>query len=133
AVGTLMFCAASGASAGATATVLMLYAAGTGTSAARYAGVVQPTNTTLSAARDLCMGVALISGHQRWPPGIERFDVVRSVDRLAGGRHRSLSAPVHVSAHQHVEERREEQPEEGYAEHPREHRDSHHPPHLGAG
>ena len=51
----------------------------------------------------------------------------------AGGRNRSLGATVHVSAHQHIEERCEEQPQEGYAEHSRENGDSHHAPHLGAG
>src|SRR2546428_13803527 len=128
-----MFCDASGAAAGAAATGLMPYAAGTGTSAARYAGVEQPTNTALSTVRDLCMSAALISGHQRWSPWMERLDAVESLDRRAGCWHRSLSAPVHVSAHQHVEERREEQPQERYAEHSREYGDSHPPPHLGAG
>src|SRR2546423_2001735 len=111
-----------------------MYAEGTGTSGALYAGVEQPTNTALSADRDLRMGAALISCHQRWPPWMERFDVVGYLlERLAGHRHRSLGTPVHVSAHQHVEERCEEKSKEGYTEHPREHGDSHHAPHLRAG
>src|SRR4029078_4817028 len=109
------------------------YAEGTGTAEWRCAGVEQPANTALSASKALRMGAALISRHQRWPPWMERFDVVRRIDRLAGSGHRSLRAPVHVSAHQHVEERCEQEPEERYAQHSREHRDSHHAPHLGAG
>src|SRR2546423_658794 len=101
----------------AVGTVPTLYDAGTGTSDARYAGVPHAASNALNPMKILRMGVALVSSHERWSPWIERFDVGRSLDRLAGGRNRSLDAPVHISAHQHIKERREEQAKEGHTEH----------------
>src|SRR6185436_86041 len=109
------------------------YVSGTGTSDARYAGVPHAASTPVNPTNILRMGAALISCHQRRTPRTERFDVVRSLNRLAGNRHRGLGAAVYVSAHQHIEERREQQTEECHAEHSGKHRDSHHPTHFRAG